>query len=236
MSDALQLTKGQLEMLHKGVASASLQQCAADIIDTHAADRAALVAQVAELTREREEARAETEATQADLKTTEESVDELKAEVVRLLYELKVEQALQQQDCIDYRDGVRAAQLAQRAAEAEVTRLTRERDEAREIAQEQRGRLIHLQTDVTRLTKALASAEREARRLDQVCGHAQSQAQAAEARVRELTEIERTLRSSEANKRILAAIDAIESARLATGGVESAWAKQALRALRGDAR
>jgi len=48
----------------------------------------------------------------------------------------------------------------------------------------------------------------------------------------ELRDIERTLRSSSANKRIIAAIEAIESARLVSGSVEAAWAKQALAALR----
>jgi hypothetical protein len=50
----------------------------------------------------------------------------------------------------------------------------------------------------------------------------------------EMRDIERTLRSSNANQRIAAAIDAIESAQLAVGGVESAWARQAVAALRGD--
>lgn len=122
-------------------------------------------AQVAELTRERDDARAETAATLADLKTTEESVDELKAEVVRLLYELKVEQALQQQDCIDYRDGVRAAQLAQRAAEAEVTRLTEalaaaERGRARAITMHdvEQARANSAESEIARLTRERAGA------------------------------------------------------------------------------
>lgn len=87
---------------------------------------------------------------------------------------------------------------------------------------------------IDQLTEALAAAERDYDTTESDMLKWTKSCLTAEARVRELTEIERTLRSSEANKRILAAIEAIESARLAVGGVETAWSKQALRALRGE--
>lgn len=153
------------------------------IIDAHAADRAALVAKldvsetkVAELTRERDEARA----------------------------------------------NVGFVGEALTAAESEVTRLT----EALAAAQRKLAYELGVEGSVARAVGAAATQRRKAERF-------KGRALTAEARVRELTEIERTMRSSEANKRIAAAIDAIASARLATGSVEAAWAEQALRALRG---
>lgn len=124
------------------------------IIDAHAAERAALVAQVAELTRERD-----------DWRQTAEAGSALLAKVTREL------------------DEARTAALN----EARYAIKSEDRySELESLREETAKRLIKADAEVTRLTKALAAAERAMREANRVSENAIRSRDAAEALVREL--------------------------------------------------